>query len=127
MYVSAALAICQPFVIIATENPDFREHFDNRLEFFVISQAIFVPISVVLWLWMAWANGHGRHWARIVACVLFGFATVATEISLTDNLYSLSEKVLSASSWVLGVAILVQLWRRQSSAYFRRDHAAPAS
>jgi hypothetical protein len=33
-------------------------------------------IAVALWAWMAWANGRGRNWARIVSAVLFGLDAV---------------------------------------------------
>ena len=33
-------------------------------------------VAAALWLWMARANGHGRSWARILATVLFGLATL---------------------------------------------------
>ncbi len=33
-------------------------------------------VAVGLWLWMAWANGAGRGWARTVASVLFGLNTI---------------------------------------------------
>jgi hypothetical protein len=48
---------------------------------FIVLAAI-VPGAVViaLWLWMAQHNGQGRNWARIVATVLFGLAT----LELTD-------------------------------------------
>jgi len=29
-------------------------------------------IAVVLWLWMAWANGRGHRWARVVFALFFG-------------------------------------------------------
>jgi hypothetical protein len=39
-------------------------------------------ITIGLWLWMGWANGRGRSWARIVAAVLFGINTLDLLISL---------------------------------------------
>ena len=33
-------------------------------------------IAIGLWLWMAWANGKGRNWARIVSSVFFGINTL---------------------------------------------------
>jgi hypothetical protein len=33
-------------------------------------------VVIALWLWMARANGQGRHWARVLSTVLFGLATL---------------------------------------------------
>jgi len=37
---------------------------------------VFGLAGVALWVWMARANGRGRSWARVVAMVLFGLATL---------------------------------------------------
>ena len=34
-------------------------------------------IAIGLWLWMAWANGAGKSWARVVATVFFGLNTLS--------------------------------------------------
>jgi hypothetical protein len=44
---------------------------------FVITVWIILGLAVIaLWLWMAQANGQGRNWARVLAVVLFGLATL---------------------------------------------------
>ena len=42
----------------------------------VVTSVIGGVIAVGLWLWMAWANGRGRRWARIVATVFFAINTL---------------------------------------------------
>ena len=37
-------------------------------------------IAIGLWLWMAWANGRGRGWARVLSAVLFGINTLTLVI-----------------------------------------------
>jgi hypothetical protein len=91
---------------------------DAAYAFGIVSVVVLSLISVALWLWMAWKNGQGRSWARIVATV-FGVINVlfllgsftqpgATTLSLTFG-------VILA---VLGVAVLVLLWKRESSQYY---------
>lgn len=75
-------------------------------------------IAAGLWLWMAWKNGQGRSWARIVATVLGGlgillslggFATPgATAVTIGLTLINL----------VLAITILVLLWKKESTQYY---------
>lgn len=79
---------------------------------------VFGAIGVLLWLWMAWKNGQGRSWARIVATVLGGLNAVFTLLSfLTANAEPIS-MVFSGINLVLAVVILVLLWRKDASAFF---------
>lgn len=78
-------------------------------------------IVVALWLWMAYANGQGKSWARVVATVLgvlnvlFVLGGLAmgnqTGLGLGFNLVNL----------VLAVVILVLLYRPDSSAYYQAN------
>ncbi|WP_299444610.1 hypothetical protein [uncultured Phycicoccus sp.] len=70
-----------------------------------------------LWLLMAWANGRGRSWARIVATVLFGISAASFVFALTQPQAGL-ERVLDALTVLLGAVIMVLLWKRESSAYY---------
>jgi hypothetical protein len=80
--------------------------------------SIFVGlIGVALWLWMAWANGRGRSWARIVATVLFGLSALSFLFSFSQPQPVLTT-VLGVVNLVLGAAIMVLLWKRESSDYY---------
>ncbi len=70
-------------------------------------------IGVLLWVWMAWANGKGSSWARIVATVLFALNT----LSLIFVARAASTAIFVGLSWIIGLAAIVLLWRRESSAY----------
>lgn len=85
---------------------------------------VFGAIAVVLWLWMAWKNGQGRSWARIVATVLGGFNILFTLISFAGNSATGIANIFSAVNLVLALAILVLLWRKESSAFFTERSAA---
>jgi hypothetical protein len=75
---------------------------------------IVLIVGVLLWVWMAWANGKGAGWARIVATVLFALNTlylvfVASRAAITAIFVGLS--------WIIGLAVIILLWRRETSAY----------
>jgi len=82
----------------------------------VIIFAVILLIAVGLWLWMAWANGGGRSWARIVASVLFGLNTIYLVLSVTRAGLSV---LFVALGWLLGLGAIILLWRKESSAYFQ--------
>jgi hypothetical protein len=75
-------------------------------------------ISIVLWVWMAWANGRGRNWARIVASVFFGLDTVFILLALT-RAGAAASAWSSLVTWLIGLVAIIMLWRRESSEYFR--------
>lgn len=71
-------------------------------------------IGVLLWLWMAWANNRGSGWARIVATVLFALNTIAFVLEVGRASVSI---ITIALGWLIGVAAIVLLWNRQTTAY----------
>jgi hypothetical protein len=75
-------------------------------------------ISVGLWLWMAWKNGQGRSWARIVATCFGGLNVLFTLAGFTQPGMTAVSAILSLATMVLAVIILVLLWRKESSDYY---------
>lgn len=82
-------------------------------------------IGVAVWIWMAKANGSGKSWARIVATVLGVLNIIFTLIGFTSSTGTGLSKIVSVISLLLAIAILVLLWRKESSAFYAA-HAAPA-
>src|SRR5215471_18753304 len=74
-------------------------------------------IAIGLWLLMAWANKNGQSWGRIVATVLFGLNTLFLLLGFTRASASLS-LAFSVLVWLIGLAAIVLLWRKESSEYF---------
>jgi hypothetical protein len=75
-------------------------------------------IAVLLWLWMAWKNGQGRSWARVVATVFGGLNLLSTMFTFASPQADVFTVSISLINLVLAGAILVFLWRKESSAYF---------
>ena len=75
-------------------------------------------LGVVLWSWMAWKNGQGRPWARIVATVLGGLNLLSTLLSLVaPNPYP-GAILFSLANAMLAIAVVILLWRKQSSEFY---------
>jgi hypothetical protein len=75
-------------------------------------------IGVGLWVWMAQKNKAGRNWARVTGTVFFGISTLLQAVGLAQHTAVLS-KLLGVVVWLVGLAIVILLWRRESSAYFK--------
>lgn len=79
--------------------------------------------QVALWLWMAWKTGTGRAWARILSTVFYGLLCLQLIIGLV--LFAISKGaghpavvIILLVQWGVGLAALIQLWRRESSDFF---------
>ena len=71
-------------------------------------------VLIALWLWMARANGKGRNWARILATVMFGLATLHLFGSK-----GVAPAVFALAIWLVGLAVVWLLWRPSSNAFFK--------
>ncbi|MCD9199274.1 hypothetical protein [Aeromicrobium wangtongii] len=86
---------------------------------------VFGLLGAFLWVWMAWKNGQGRSWARVVATVFAGLNLLGLLFTVASS--STAEPlslVLSVLSGILGVVVLVLLWRRESSEFFTAAEAS---
>jgi hypothetical protein len=90
----------------------------------VVSLAIGAVITIGLWLWMAWANGRGRNWARIVSAVLFGINTLDLIVSIAV-VRAAATDIVGVVIWLVGLAAIVLLFRKESGPYFRPQASAP--
>jgi phosphoglycerol transferase MdoB-like AlkP superfamily enzyme len=77
---------------------------------------VILLVSIILWVWMAWANGRGRPWARIVASVLFALNTIFLFLGISR---AGTSTLFTGLGWLLGLGAIILLWRRESSAYFK--------
>jgi hypothetical protein len=76
-------------------------------------------IAAVVWIVLARSCQQGRGWARITGTVLFALATVDTAVGLTTPV-AVAVRLWAVVTWLAGLAAVVFLWRRTSTAYFRR-------
>lgn len=84
----------------------------------IVSGVIGGMIAVGLWLWMAWKNGQGRSWARIVATVFGALNLIFTAVSFGSPGMTAVSLGFGAINVVLATVILVLLWQKSSSAHY---------
>ncbi len=129
MYAGAAISAISLILSLTTTGSlksAIRSHYPhytvtqvNHLYNQIIAAAIVsAVIGIALWLVMAWANGKGMSWARIVSCVLFAFNTIGLIAFFRQPETALS-LVFEVLVWLVGLGAIWFLWRPESSAYFK--------
>ena len=88
--------------------------------FYVVLIVVILLVSIGLWVWMAWANGRGKGWARILSSVFFGFNTLwlAVSVGRTGG-----PAIFIGIGWLIGLAALIFLWRRDTTQYIAQSQA----
>ena len=88
------------------------------------------PIGAGVWLWLAWANGRGYHWARrafvaffgvLSIVVLFGFGEGGGEDALQ---YTGPDVIATTVLWLAGLAAMLLICSQTASLHYQR-RAAP--
>jgi hypothetical protein len=90
----------------------------------IVVAVIFGLLGALLWVWMAWKNGQGRKWARVVATVLGAFNLLGLLFTASGSSAETVTVISSIISVVLAVVILVLLWKKESSAFYEAAEAA---
>jgi hypothetical protein len=76
--------------------------------------------GVGLWLWMAWENGRGRGWARIVAAVLFGLNTLGL-LSALIRPAAIGTRIFDILIWLVGLGATIYLWQPDATQYYEQS------
>jgi len=87
-----------------------------------LGYAIIIAIGLFtagLWTWMAFANKAGKPWAGVTSTVLFGLYTVSELFTLSEFTPSKPATAVSVSGWVVGLAAVILIWNKASSAYYK--------
>jgi hypothetical protein len=151
MYAGAALSAVTGLTVVAlipavkaelrTADPALTAAQDLNVNVLLTLAIVLGLAGAVLWLWMARANGKGRHWARIVSTVLFGLATLElirarphygggylAHFDVGGHMYSVIHSPVGAVVfglivpvllWLIGLTVVWLLWRPDSSAFFK--------
>jgi hypothetical protein len=97
--------------------------FDGFVTVILGVAVVFGIIEVGLWLLMAWQNGKGRTWARIVATVLFALGLLSAVSGLAQAGVAPLLTVLSVANAIVGAVVVFLLWRKESSLWFEAQSA----
>src|SRR5215469_3167029 len=76
-------------------------------------------LGVGLWIWLGMMSQAGRNWARVTGTALFGIDTILQVVSFTRSADALA-RIPGLIVWVIGLAAVILLWQRASTAYFTR-------
>lgn len=130
MYLGAAATVLQVVLTLATRDRIIGQMMkaldgtltDSQIEEFgnagIRLAVAFGSLLTILWLCMAWANGGGKSWARIVATCLLALNAILLPGTLTGPTAGWN-KLLAVVSVGIGVVTVHLLWRGNGSkAYF---------
>ncbi len=85
---------------------------------YLVILVVVLLVAIGLWVWMAWANNRGKGWARIVSSVFFGLNTIWLVFSASRTTTTL---VFIGLGWLIGLAVLILLWRRETTQYIAQS------
>ena len=83
-------------------------------------------IAIGLWIWMAWANGHGRSWARVLSAVFFGINTLGLIVSLAvrssvAEMHTAGSLIVGVVVWLIGLAAIVLIFNKKSGPFYQQQ------
>jgi hypothetical protein len=80
-----------------------------------------LPLIVIGWLWLAWANGRGHHAARIALVAYFSLATLTLPwmLSMGAAVYAPADLISLAVLWLIQVSAIVLIFSKRSEPYYR--------
>jgi hypothetical protein len=82
---------------------------------------VVVPLTVIGWLWLAWANGHGNDGARIALVSYFGVVTLVLlwMLGIGSAVYASADLISVAVLWLVQLSAIVLIFNTRSARYFR--------
>jgi hypothetical protein len=82
---------------------------------------VVVPVTVVGWLWLAWANGRGQDRARLAFVPYFGVATLSLlwMLGIGAAVYASADLICLAVLWLVLLSAIVLVFNKRSEGYYR--------
>lgn len=79
------------------------------------------PVAAGVWLWLAWANGRGEDWARLISVACFGLLSLILVGSLSDHATAYAPASLTAAAvvWAIGLASVLLIFTPAACRYYR--------
>jgi len=109
----------------AYHNPAVTAQVMHAVNIDLVVDKVVIPALIVVWLFMAWANGKGYDWARVAAISIFGLSCAGLVIDLAQSTAKYAPAALIGSGvvWVIGLAAVVLILQKQSGPYYVRRPA----
>jgi uncharacterized membrane protein len=104
--------------------PKYSAHqISSLVTFDVIIGIIVGLLSIGLWIFLARACQRGRNWARMTGTVLFALDTLLILLSVGRLRVGVGI-LIDVVIWLIGLGVVVLLWRKESSAFFAQQPPA---
>jgi hypothetical protein len=87
------------------------------------------PIGAGVWLWLAWANGRGYHWARPAFVAFFCVLTMVPFFGLGRGAlpYTRADVIAAAVLWLVALVVMGLIFSETASVYYQRRAATRAA
>jgi hypothetical protein len=87
------------------------------------AKEVFAPIGIALWLWLAWANGRGHDWARLIFTWFFAMLTVSLLAALAQHVavYAPADLAALTALWLVALASVALIFSKASWPYYQRQ------
>ena len=87
------------------------------------------PIGAGLWLWLAWANGRGYHWARPAYVTFFCVLTTVVFFGLGEGTgedalpYTLADVIATTVLWLVALVAVLLIFGETASPHYQEEPA----
>jgi hypothetical protein len=83
------------------------------------------PVAIGLWLWLAWANGRGQDWARLLSAACFALISLSLITALAQDAaaFAPANMIAGAVVWTLGLSSLALIFTPAAGRYYRPQPA----
>jgi hypothetical protein len=136
MYVGAAVELCTLTTVVATlgslrssifqRNPGYTAaQWHAEVLGHIVPMEVGVSIATGVWLWMAWANGRGHRWARVVFALFFGLTTMSLLNGVAQNAatYAPADVIAGDALWLVALATVALIFNKESGPHYTQPPA----
>jgi hypothetical protein len=83
------------------------------------------PIGAGVWLWLAWANGRGYHWARSAFVTFFCVLTIVPIFGAGGDAlsYTWTDVIAATVLWLVALAAMGLIFSEAASPYYQQEPA----
>ena len=85
------------------------------------------PVAIGLWLWLAWANGQGQDWARMISAACFGLLSLIMLGNMSEHAatYAPADMIAAAIVWAIGLVSVLLIFTPPAWRYYRPQPVQP--
>ena len=83
------------------------------------------PAAIGMWLWLAWANGRGQDWARMLSAGCFALISLSVMAQVAQGAAAFAPATMIAAAivWALGLSSVVLIFTPAAGRYYRPQPA----